>query len=111
MVNTLSGSAQFSATPTTSTPSIASVVTTGTPRTVLASARGARRSRAMPATTRPAPKRSALMAESAAVITTTFSSAAAQFTPRVEKICTNGDSSPVICCQGVSSRITPIAST
>ena len=73
--------------------------------------RGAKFSLARPVSTRPVPNRSALMADSAAVMTTKFSRPAAQFTPRVLKICTNGDSSPVIVRHGLSTRMIEIAST
>ncbi|MNL83541.1 hypothetical protein D3C87_2112210 [compost metagenome] len=44
----------------------------------------------MPYIMRPAPKISLLMAEMAAVITTTFSTLAAELIPRLLKISTNG---------------------
>ena len=106
-----SGSSALSTAPMTMTDSRMATVITGTPRDVRAMTFGARFWRARPVSTRPAPKRSALMADSAAVMTTRLSRPAAQLTPRVEKICTNGDWSPVMLRHGLMSRMTRMDST
>mgnify|MGYP001553882843 CR=1 FL=1 len=87
------------------------VVITGTPRTTLDMNLGACFWWARPVMTRPAPKRSALMADKAAVMTTKLSKPAAQETPRVLKIWTKGDCSPVMSRHGVIMRMTAMAST
>ena len=73
--------------------------------------RGAKFSLARPVRTRPVPNRSALMADRAAVMTTKLSRPAAQFTPRVLKIWTKGDSSPVMVRHGLRIKMIEIAST
>ena len=108
---TLSGMKALRVVPMTKTMSKMTMVITGTPRAFLAIILGARFWRARPVSTLPAPKRSALMAETAAVMTTTLRAAAAHVTPRVEKIWTKGLSSPVMVRQGLIMRMTRMAST
>ena len=66
---------------------------------------------AMPNIIRPAPKMSLLIADSAAVITTMFSTVAAGPMPRPWKICTKGLPSVPMLCHGLIAMITASVST
>ncbi|MNV79007.1 hypothetical protein D3C71_1725370 [compost metagenome] len=91
----------MSSTPISSAAPITTTVIHGTPcLDSLLKARGAWPCWARPYIMRPAPKMSLLIAEIAAEITTTLSTAAAEPIPRLLKICTNGLPSLPICGHG-----------